>query len=237
MLLSDKFEEGAELAYQRVAESLRQSIDSGFFSESSRLPSERELAAVHMVSRPTVRAALMALQAQAYIEIKVGSGAYVVARPMRKVTPQFNLGETLEEYIEARVLIEGVAIVQALPHISRKVLLKLQANLAGMKAAIDAGSSPVEHDREFHLTIAKATNNAVLLNVVSHLFDSRHRPLHSALTNYSDSGSNWLMAHAEHVQILQALENCDVVMAQTAIRHHIHASGDRWVSFNLTDGV
>jgi GntR family transcriptional repressor for pyruvate dehydrogenase complex len=224
-------------AYERIAETLRGLIDAGEFPEGAKLPSERELATTHGVSRPTVREALMALQAQEYVDIKVGSGAFVKERHLRKAAPVFNMGETLEEYVEARVLIEGVTLLQAIPLLKRSQIETLRATVAAMAKAIYSGESPIDADRDFHLTLASATKNAVLIRVVGELFDSRHMPLHSNLTTYSDLEVNWLMALEEHKAILEAVEKRDVVSAQTEIRHHIQASGNRWITFNLTGGT
>ena len=221
-------------AYERIAESIRLSIDSGEISEGSRLPSERDLALSYEVSRPTVREALMALQAQEYIDIKVGSGAFVREKLVRTSSPNFNLGETLEEFIEARVLIEGVTIIQAIPLLKKSDLDKLYLTVKAMKAAIDSGESPVLPDRNFHTSLAKITRNSVIQRVTGELFDSRHAPLHSAFTNYVDSKKNWMMALSEHEMIMDSLRSRDSIQAQTALRNHIRVSGQRWIEANLT---
>ena len=53
-------------------------IDDGTFPPSSRLPGERELAHQLNVSRVTVREAEIFLQARGVIQVKTGSGAYVL---------------------------------------------------------------------------------------------------------------------------------------------------------------
>ena len=64
--------------YHTVANKILELIDSGVFPPGSRLPGERDLAKKFGVSRVAVREAEIALQAKGRIEIKVGSGAYVL---------------------------------------------------------------------------------------------------------------------------------------------------------------
>ena len=64
--------------YHTVANKLLEMIDSGVFPPGSRLPGERELAKRFGVSRVSVREAEISLQAQGRVEIKVGSGVYVL---------------------------------------------------------------------------------------------------------------------------------------------------------------
>lgn len=63
--------------YRQLAGQLRDGILSGA-PDGGRLPSERELARIHKVSRQTVRQALSLLAAEGILEKKRGSGSYAV---------------------------------------------------------------------------------------------------------------------------------------------------------------
>src|SRR6185436_8232886 len=67
----------ARRLYRQVADQLRALIDSGEYAVGSRLPTERDLAEQLKVSRPTVREALIALEVEGRVRIRVGSGIYV----------------------------------------------------------------------------------------------------------------------------------------------------------------
>ena len=59
--------------YQQVADRLRELVESGEYKVGDRLPPERELAEMLDVSRPTVREALIALEVEGRVRIRVGS--------------------------------------------------------------------------------------------------------------------------------------------------------------------
>src|SRR4051794_39006949 len=67
--------------YRQIAEQLRGLISGGEFPAGSRLPAERDLARQLGVSRPSVREALIALEVEGWIEVRVGSGVYVRPQP------------------------------------------------------------------------------------------------------------------------------------------------------------
>jgi len=59
---------------------LRDAIDRGDYAPGQRLPSERDLVVRYGVSRPTLREAMICLEAHGLIDIQQGSGAYVLAQ-------------------------------------------------------------------------------------------------------------------------------------------------------------
>ena len=65
--------------YLQIADKLRGLIEQQDFAPNGRLPSERELAQTLGVSRPSVREALIALEVEGMVEVRIGSGIYVLA--------------------------------------------------------------------------------------------------------------------------------------------------------------
>ena len=66
--------------YRQIANQLRALIDNGEFAPGARLPAERDLAQQLGVSRPSVREALIALEVERCVEVRTGSGVYVLER-------------------------------------------------------------------------------------------------------------------------------------------------------------
>ena len=59
--------------YQRLAHILFEQLSSGRYAIGDRLPAERELSVEYNVSRPAVREALIALEVQGFVEVRIGS--------------------------------------------------------------------------------------------------------------------------------------------------------------------
>src|SRR2546429_9738429 len=64
--------------YRQIADQIRALIRSREFAAGARLPPERDLARQLGVSRPSVREALIALEVEGLVEVKIGSGLYVL---------------------------------------------------------------------------------------------------------------------------------------------------------------
>jgi len=60
--------------YQQIADQIRTFIDKGNFAPGARLPPERDLAQQLGVSRPSVREALIALEIEGSVEVRMGAG-------------------------------------------------------------------------------------------------------------------------------------------------------------------
>src|SRR5258706_6073061 len=93
--------------YQQIADQLRELIERGEYPVGSRLPTERDLARMLGVSRPSVREALIALEVEGRVEVRMGSGVYVTEPPRgRRANVVGALGEGSLEIMSARALVE-----------------------------------------------------------------------------------------------------------------------------------
>src|SRR3712207_3634167 len=84
-------ETASDRLYQRIARQLFDQLASGKYKIGDRLPAERDLAEEYDVSRPVVREAMIALEVQGLIEVRVGAGAYVRKLPGRDERPDFQV--------------------------------------------------------------------------------------------------------------------------------------------------
>lgn len=76
--------------YRMISQQIATKIRAGDFALQSRLPSERELATSLQVSRTSVREALIALELEGYVEVRVGSGVYVTYDPAQHNNTSFS---------------------------------------------------------------------------------------------------------------------------------------------------
>ena len=112
-----------------------------------------------------------------------------------------------------------------------------RAQLDGIRAAIELmerdaaeGRIPIVGDRQFHLRIAEATGNAVLVSVVGQMFDGRSNPLFVKLADYFENPKSWAAAIAEHRAVLDALAARDPDAAREAMRSHMQLSHKRFTA-------
>lgn len=215
--------------YQKIADQLRDYIVQGDFKPGSRLPPERDLTQLLGVSRPSLREALIALEIEGGVEIKMGSGVYVRALAMDGKSKTVTLGESPSELMQARALIEGESVILACLHGKKSDYRYLQGCIDTMRASIKNGLPPLEDDRKFHHHLAKMSGNSALVRIITGLFDERHNPISAHLSKHSENALTWEAAVIEHEAILRAVANKDVLGAQTLMRQHLSRSENRWL--------
>lgn len=212
--------------YQELARKLIAELATGRHPVGSRLPAERELAQQYAVSRPTVREAVIALEVQGLVEVRIGSGAYVIALPGRKQLAGFNISAF--ELTEARLLFEGEAAALAATQITdeeigdieRLVDEIVKENLS--PKGNDAKSSD-RADRAFHLAIAKATRNTAIYETIEKLWSLRYTSPEAALLHEKARTANVKPVVEEHTAVLAALRARDPKAARAAMRAHLAA--------------
>lgn len=215
--------------YQQVADKIRDLVASGEFPPGARLPAERELAQRLGVSRPSLREALVALEIDGSVEIRMGSGVYITAEPRGNTTETRSLGESPSELMQARAALEGAVILLAAARMTPETLEELRRIIDTMRSEVQAGRKPIEQDRQFHLTIAAQSGNAVLRHLTGDLFDERHSPISAQFRARFENVQTWVSALEEHEAILAALEARDPLLAQSAMHAHLEGSRRRWV--------
>jgi DNA-binding FadR family transcriptional regulator len=207
--------------YEQVAEALAARIAADEFHVGERLPSERDLANVFGVSRPTIREAVIALELDGLVEVKMGSGVYVRARlPAGGKAGETDIGPF--ELLEARRAIEAEACAMAALRMTPETIAELRALVDEMEDenARDVVMSE-DADRRFHLAIAAATQNSAMMHAVKALWDARGRsPQHLFLTQKVRAAGVKPRIN-EHAAIVEALNMRDPAAARAAMRDHL----------------
>jgi GntR family transcriptional regulator, hexuronate regulon transcriptional repressor len=213
-----------ERLYKNLARTLMLQMTNGKYAVGDRLPAERELAAEHRVSRPTVREAIIALEVQGLIEVRLGSGAYVRRLPGAEDAPRFNV--TAFELTEARLVIEGESAALAAMHVTDSELAELDALVRQIADDNQRDQGNEDADRNFHLLIARATRNSAIVGVVEELWRLRSSSPASALLYAMARKAKVKPVVEEHRTILRALRARDPGKARAAMRAHLRAVMD-----------
>jgi DNA-binding FadR family transcriptional regulator len=228
--------------YRQIAGQLRALITAGEWAVGSRLPAERDLARQLGVSRPSVREALIAMEVEGWVEVRTGSGVYVLDRNSQSSRREAKgVAQLLPdewgplELIRARRLVEGEVAAMAATQAKRKHLDAMSKAIASMKLDADRGVLPLEGDRAFHSAIVESCGNVVLLETVQRFWDSRRGPLFERLGGHFETVDSWRAAIAEHEAIFQAIHSHDAAAARLAMHWHMDKSHNRFsVSWRQT---
>jgi DNA-binding FadR family transcriptional regulator len=217
--MSAKAEQGR--LYERVAAEIAQRIASGDYPVGRRLPAERELAQIHSVSRPTVREAIIALELDGMVDVRTGSGVYVIARhPKGGKAGATDVGPF--ELLEARLGFESEACALAAVRINDDQLDELDALVDEMGLEHESDYDRAEDvDRRFHLLIAAASQNSVVLSTITALWDARARsPQYQALAAKAHAAGIGPLID-EHREIVAALRSRQPEAARRGMRQHL----------------
>jgi DNA-binding FadR family transcriptional regulator len=214
--------------YRQIADQIAALIDKGEYKPGSRLPPERDLAKQLGVSRPSVREALIALEVEGYVEVRVGSGVYVTGR--RPATAAAPLPEDSGpfELIKARWIIESECAALAAKSATKAQVRAMEEALDAMERDKDGGVMPLDNDRLFHLRVAEGSGNSALALVVQTLWDQRTGPLFLRLEHHFDTPGLWEVAIREHRDVLQAIAKRDPAAARSAMRRHMDHAAKRF---------
>jgi len=219
--------------YRQIADQIAELIDTGEYKAGARLPPERDLAKQLGVSRPSVREALIALEVEGYVEVRVGSGVYVNNKRLAGRAPApagISLPEDSGpfELIRARWIIESECAALAAKNATKAQLRAIEDALAAMERDKSKNPMPLDNDRLFHLRIAEASGNSALALVVQTLWDQRMGPLFLRLEHHFDTPGLWEIAIREHREVVLAITKKNPAAARTAMRRHMDRAAKRF---------
>lgn len=167
-----------------IAEQILQLIRTGQYPAGSKLPPERIIAEQMGVSRPSVREAISALQIVGALETRPGDGTYI-SRPLVNDQLSLHVQTILEqsdspyEIIQARKAIESGVIRQAVKMANEADIQGIREawhhkHEKGLKGDYDAYT---KQGKDFHLSIAHATGNNLIVAIMDRLLSVTNQPL------------------------------------------------------------
>jgi DNA-binding FadR family transcriptional regulator len=208
--------------YRQIAAQLSALIASGEFKVGQRLPAERELAVQLGVSRPSLREALIALELEGMVEVRVGAGIWVTAASGEAaIRPLQHEGEGPFELLRARSVIEGETAAIAAREASAAELDNIHASVQSLERLDRKNQDTAPADRDFHLGIAAATHNSVLLQVVQDLWDRGRGAIWTQMEEHFRTPVLRQATLADHRAVYDALVAHDPREARNAMRAHL----------------
>lgn len=205
--------------YEHVAEQIGRLIEAGEFKPGDRLPPERDLARKLGVSRPVLREAMVALEVAGLVEVRMGAGTYVQAA--RRPARLGDAGPSPFELLAARRMVESEVAALAATTANANDLEALSQCNADLKRAVAEGRAGVEADRAFHVGLARMAGNAVLVDIVEHLWDGMTGPILNRFHDLTNRPGKHRTNIADHEAIVAALARGDGAAARQAMAAHI----------------
>lgn len=224
--LKSAIERGPSLS-TRLAERLEEAISDGVLALGTGIPSERELAEQFAVSRTVVREAVRTLVAKGLLDVRAGAGTVVTFPSLPDISRSVSmiLGTAVsklpyEKVSEVRRLLEleiaGLAAER-----------RNDADLAMLEAAVDAlvagemtREEFVDADMDFHLSLARATQNELLVILADSVAHVMIRVRQAAF----DVPGTVRSAHYYHARLLSAVKRGDGPAARSVMKSHLTTS-------------
>jgi GntR family transcriptional repressor for pyruvate dehydrogenase complex len=209
--------------HEQIVSQVQALIEKGRLKYGDQLPPERELATIFKVSRHSVREAIRILEQKKVLKSRPGSGTFIILEDESSVVEFLAKAihrekNTLSEIFQFRELLEPQIAGLAAKNATKEDIFVLERLLERQQNEIDNTIVSKEFDEKFHLALAKATDNSVLLQVVElfgHiLLKSRHEHSQSQLRNK--------ISIKGHRKILNAIKDKDSEAAKKLMESHLH---------------
>ncbi|MFE0653325.1 FadR/GntR family transcriptional regulator [Streptomyces sp. NPDC059534] len=200
------------LSDQVIAE-LRNQITSGEWPVGSRIPTEPELVEQLGVARNTVREAVRALAHNGLLDIRQGSGTYVIATSeLAGVMHRRFAGSDPRHVAELRSTLESAAARFAAERRTERDLKQLDALLGRREEAWESGDAErfVAVDAAFHHAVVAASGNEVLTELYADLGDLLRDWLRGDVGRVLLPGN-----HMDHARLVDAIREGDAERAGT----------------------
>ncbi len=211
-----------------ILDSLEQMILEGSLKPGQRLPPERALAVQFEVSRPSVREAIQKLEAKGLVVRRQGGGNYVSQDLGSSYTePLFALisqhPEAQYDLLEFRHALEGVAAYYAAirgTEADRKIIEKRYQDWLHYHDVKDS-EHEARADAEFHLSIAEAAHNVVLLHTMRALFTLLKQNIVSNLHYLYEEEVMRTRIKEQHTRLKNAVLARDPQESRSAAHDHL----------------
>lgn len=201
-----------------IIEEIKKLILDQELGPGDRLPSERELAEQFGVSRASIREAFTALSALGLVEARTGDGTYVSINLTDSVLQPLSWAVLLaggvgQDLAEARKIIEPSIAALAAQRATASDKKKLLETVNPTREAIGNSSVFAEQDLRFHIALAEAADNRILLEIMTSL----QRLLQGLIASHVPETEDQMSCLQEHIEIYEAVEAGDATKARQAM--------------------
>lgn len=209
---------------EEVLEQMKNNIISGEWLPGKKIPGEMELASLFDVSRISVRQAIHQLVGMGVLKIKRGEGTFVSDKIP---TQYFNIlipylmiekPSTIDVF-EYRCILESKSAALAAERATSEDIKMLEEAYKKLEENKDDLDKYIKHDVLFHMIIASATKNSVIMKITSILNDIIKSTMREAVEFVGANKGNYY-----HSKLLQAIKKGDSEVAEKFMEKHVESS-------------
>ncbi len=200
-----------------VVEQIEKMIEEGYFKAGDKLPSVRELCDLFDVGRSTIRDALITLNGKGTVYVKQGEGTYVCdfdSAPLFHKSVLMPNEKNIQELFQVRRILEAGIAKEA-------ALFRSQADLSKLKAALLGEKEEWELDYDFHMAIAHATKNDVIVQFMEFIADTLKRTMIDFHEQIKRDDRIVKLIEAQHHKIYEAIRDGVPFNAYEAMVTHL----------------
>ena len=212
---------------EEIVEQIKALISRGELKPGDRVPSERELASMLGVSRPSVREAIMVLDAMGFLETKQGGGTFVrtltetsIADPLTRLVQKKD-PEMLRALAEVRMGLESWSAYLAAKRAKPTEIDEMRRLYAIMEKQAARGGWDSEVDAKFHYVITAASHNSLQMHVLDSIHTLFHTTIQVALMEFYRQEGHVEILLAHHREIMEAIAAREPELARQKMMEHL----------------
>jgi len=204
-----------------ITAQLRQAIQGGQYGHGERLPAERQLAEAFGTSRTTVRAALDQLEAERLVSRRIGSGTFVNSPSKAPAVDVADQTSPLE-LIDVRLALEPYMTRLACINAAARDIDRMSELMARQERDCADREGFSRWDEAFHLAIAEATRNPLLISLYRQINEVRAHQQWMAMKDKVLTAERIADYNRDHSALFEAIRARDVDSAVAMITNHLH---------------
>ncbi|MEA5084944.1 MAG: FadR/GntR family transcriptional regulator [Lachnospiraceae bacterium] len=212
----------------QVVQQIKDSIYQGELKKGDKLPTVNELHEAWGVSRSSIREAFSALELVGIIKTRTSEGTFIANEDSTRFLEPLSLMLVLEEDIakellEFRMLLERDCIRLAVGKIMPEELEKMRKCIEILEESKGDEKSDIEADRMFHYTIARASGNKVIYQVLTSIYEAMDLHIKKICKKLSlDADSIFKLKNSQNKEIYNAIKEKDSEKAIEALRVYLN---------------
>lgn len=203
---------------ESVVEQIEKMIENGIFQSGEKLPSVREMCDMFGVGRSAIRDAIITLKGKGTVDVRQGEGTYVCRFDSSKI---FNNHLIIPETSDVRALFQVRKILE--PGIAEMAASnRTDEQLAEIEEILsNETSNGWEADYNFHMTIAKASRNQIIYQLIQYISTTTKKHMNDFHQFIQKEQKLVEEINDQHRDIFNAIKETNSELAKIKMTEHL----------------